>query len=51
MHTIPEEILNLDVDDINFNDGELVKNLIIKLLNVMEQEAQSSISFKRKFKH
>ena len=40
MHAIPEEILKLDVDDINFTDGELVKNLIIKLLNVIEQEAQ-----------
>jgi len=40
MHNVPEEILSLNVEEINFNDGELVKNLIIKLLNVIEQEAQ-----------
>jgi 5-methylcytosine-specific restriction endonuclease McrA len=40
MHAIPEEILSLNVEEIDFNDGELVKNLIIKLLNVIEREAQ-----------
>jgi hypothetical protein len=51
MQAIPEEILSLNVEEINFNDEELVKNLIIKLLNVIEQELKLIISFKRKFKH
>ena len=40
MHAIPEEILSLNVGEINFNDEEWVKNLIIKLLNLIEQQVQ-----------
>jgi len=40
MHAIPAEILSLNVEEINLNDEELVKNLIIKLLNLVEQQAQ-----------
>ena len=42
MHAIPEEILSLNVEEINFNDEEFVKNLIIKLLNLVEQQAQNN---------
>ncbi len=42
MHGIPEEILSLNVEEINFSDAELVKNLIIKLLNLIEQQAQNN---------
>ena len=42
MHTVPEEILSLNVEEINLNDEEFVKNLIIKLLNLVEQQAQNN---------
>jgi hypothetical protein len=38
--TIPEEIVTLDPESIDFSDREAVKTLIIKLLNIIESEAQ-----------
>jgi hypothetical protein len=38
--TIPEEIVTLDPESIDFSDRETVKTLIIKLLNIIESEAQ-----------
>ena len=38
--TIPEEIITLDPEGIDFDDREAVKTLIIKLLNIVESQAQ-----------
>ena len=35
-------IINLDVDEINFDDKEAMKELIIQLLSTIEQLAQSN---------
>ena len=37
-HTIPEEIITLDPDGIDFDNREAVKALIIKLLNIIESQ-------------
>ncbi|MDI6886362.1 MAG: transposase [archaeon] len=38
--TIPEEIITLDPEGIDFDDKEAVKSLILKLLNIIESQAQ-----------
>ncbi len=39
---IHEAIINLDVDKINFDDKEAMKELILQLLSTIEQLAQSN---------
>ena len=39
---IHEGITNLDVDKINFEDKDAVRELILRLLNTVEQLAQSN---------
>jgi DNA invertase Pin-like site-specific DNA recombinase len=38
--TIPKEIITLDPKGIDFGDSEAVKALILKLLNIIESQAQ-----------
>ncbi len=38
--TIPKEVISLDPEGIDFSDKETVKTLIIKLLNIIESQAQ-----------
>ncbi|MGZ7109525.1 MAG: hypothetical protein ACXVHW_11185 [Methanobacterium sp.] len=38
--TIPSEVITLDLGSIDFGDKDAVKSLIIKLLNIIEQQAQ-----------
>jgi uncharacterized small protein (DUF1192 family)/transposase-like protein len=38
--TIPKEIITLDPESIDFSDQETVKALILKLLNIIESQAQ-----------
>ena len=38
--TIPEEIITLDPEGVDFDNREAVKALIIKLLNIIESQAQ-----------
>ena len=39
---IHEDVINLDVDKINFDDKEAMKELILQLLSTIEQLAQSN---------
>ena len=38
--SIPEEIITLNPEGIDFGDSEAVKALILKLLNIIESQAQ-----------
>lgn len=38
--TIPSEVITLDPEGIDFGDKDAVKSLILKLLNIIEQQAQ-----------
>jgi hypothetical protein len=46
--TIPKEIITLDPKGIDFGDSEAVKALILKLLNIIESQAQLMKSYKMK---
>ena len=39
-HSIPEDIASLDIESIDFNNRDLLKSLILKLLDTIEQLAQ-----------
>ena len=39
---IHEDVINLDVDKINFDDKEAMKGLLLQLLSTIEQLAQSN---------
>ena len=45
---IHEDVINLDVDKINFDDKEAMKELIIQLLSTIEQLAQAPGTPQRK---
>ena len=36
-HSIPEDIESLDIESIDFNNKDLLKSLILKLLDTIEQ--------------
>ena len=36
-HSIPEDIASLDIESIDFNNKDLLKSLILKLLDTIEQ--------------
>ena len=38
--TIPPEVITLNPDGIDFSDKDAVKSLILKLLNIIEQQSQ-----------
>ncbi len=49
MTIIPDEIKNLNVEQIDFNNREFLKNLIKLLLNVIESQSQIIVAQKKKF--
>jgi hypothetical protein len=40
--TIPKEIQNIDPNNLDFGNIEFIKELIIKLLNIIDSQAQSN---------
>ena len=47
MTSIPDEIKNLNVEQIDFNNHEFLKNLIKLLLNVIESQSQTIEELKK----
>ena len=40
-HSIPEDVVSLDIESIDFNNKYLLKSLILKLLDTIEQLVQT----------
>ena len=49
-HSIPEDIASLDIESIDFNNRDLLKSLILKLLDTIEQLATDVLPPDAEFK-
>ena len=49
-HSIPEDIASLDIESIDFNNKDLLKSLILKLLDTIEQLATDVLPPDAEFK-